>query len=189
VSGLRIAGAAAVCGVLAACPYLVALISPPGSMILIYLAQLPLFVAGLWLGVGASLLAGLAASLTLVAASTPMTAAVFAGLNAGPVALLVRQSLLARTNNGGAVQWYPPGLLTAWLTGLGLAAIAAALALFGGAEGVQAAAREVLAPVFNRSTRLVSTMNPSTGKVCVQGWERHGPATAELALNLGSSAK
>lgn len=151
MSGLRIAGAAAVCGVLAACPYLVALISPPGSMILIYLAQLPLFVAGLWLGVGASLLAGLAASLTLVAASTPMTAAVFAGLNAGPVALLVRQSLLARTNNGGAVQWYPPGLLTAWLTGLGLAAIAAALALFGGAEGVQAAAREVLAPVFNRS--------------------------------------
>jgi hypothetical protein len=45
------------------------------------------------------------------------------------------------------------------------------------------------APVLNRSTRLVSTMNPSTGKVCVQGWERHGPATAELALNLGSSAK
>jgi Predicted membrane protein (DUF2232) len=151
VSGLWSAGAAAICGVLAACPYLVALISPPGSVILIYLAQLPLFVAGLWLGVGASLLAGLAASLTLVAASSLMTAAAFAGLNALPVALLVRQSLLARTDNSGAVQWYPPGLLAAWLTGLGLAAIAAALLLLGGLEGVQAAGRDVLASALDRS--------------------------------------
>jgi len=136
---------------LAACPYLVALINPPGSMILIYLAQLPLFIAGLWLGVGASLLAGLAASLTLVAASSSMTAAAFAGLNAVPVVLLVRQALLARTDGVGTIQWYPPGLLVAWLTGLGLAAIAASLLLFGGPEGVQAAGRDVLAPALDRS--------------------------------------
>jgi hypothetical protein len=119
-------------------------------MILVYLTQLPLFVAGLWLGVGASALAGLAASLILVATSNLMAAAVFAGINAGPVVLLVRQALLARTDAEGVIEWYPPGLLTAWLTALGLAAIAASLFLLGGAEGVQAALRDVLAPVLRR---------------------------------------
>jgi Predicted membrane protein (DUF2232) len=144
------AGIVAFCGALGAGPYLVALTGPPGSMILVYLTQLPLFVAGLWLGVGAAALAGLAASLILVAASNLMAAAVFAGLNVVPVVLLVRQSLLARTGAAGEIEWYSPGLLTAWLTGLGLAAIAASVLLLGGPEGVQAALREVLAPVLSR---------------------------------------
>jgi hypothetical protein len=122
----------------------------PGSMILVYLTQLPLFVAGLWLGVGASALAGLAALLILIAASNLMAAAVFAGLNVVPVVLLVRQSLLARTDRGGEIEWYSPGLLTAWLTGLGLAAIIVSVCLLGGPEGVQAALREVLVPVLSR---------------------------------------
>ncbi len=108
-------------------------------MILVYLTQLPLFVAGLWLGVGASALAGLAASLILIAASNFVAAAVFAGLNAVPVVLLVRQSLLARTGAEGVIE-----------TGFGLAAIAASLLLLGGPEGVQVTLREVLAPVLSR---------------------------------------
>jgi hypothetical protein len=147
---LGVAGIAVFGGILAACPYLVALTSPPGSMILVYLTQLPLFVVGLWLGVGASALAGLAASLILMAVSNLMAAAVFGGLNAVPVVLLVRQSLLARTGAGGVIEWYPPGLLTAWLTSLGLAAIAVSLLLLGGPEGVQAMLREVLAPALSR---------------------------------------
>ena len=147
---LGVAGIAVFCGVLGACPYLVALTSPPGSMILVYLTQLPLFVVGLWLGVGASGLAGLAASLILVAASNLIAAAVFAGLNAIPVVLLVRQSLLARSGAAGVIEWYPPGLLTAWVTGLGLAAIAVSLFLLGGPDGVQATLREALAPALSR---------------------------------------
>ncbi len=150
MSRLGVAGIAALCGALGAGPYLIALSGSPGSVILVYLAQLPLFVAGFWLGAGASALAGLTASLILVAVSNLMAAAVFAGLNAVPVVLLVRQSLLARTGAEGAIEWYPPGLLTAWLTGLGLAAIAAAVILLGGPESVQAALREVLAPVLSR---------------------------------------
>jgi hypothetical protein len=138
------------CGVLGACPYLAALTGSPGSMIFVYLTQLPLFVAGLWLGVSASVLAGLVASLILLAASGIMAAAVFASLNAVPVFLLVRQALLARTGPEGMLQWYPPGLLTAWLTGFGLTGIATTLLLLGGPEGVQGELREVLAPVLNR---------------------------------------
>jgi hypothetical protein len=138
------------CGALGACPYLLALNSSPGSVILIYLTQLPLFAAGLWLGVSASVLAGLSASLILLAASGIMAAVIFASLSAAPVFLLVRQALLARAGPEGAVEWYPPGLLTAWLAGLGLAGIAATLLLLGGPEGVQAALRDVLSPVLAR---------------------------------------
>jgi hypothetical protein len=119
-------------------------------MILVYLAQLPLFVAGLWLGASVSALAGLAASLLLAATGNLVAATVFAGSNAIPVGLLVRQSLLARTVAGGAVEWYPPGLLTAWVTGLGLAATAAAFLLLGSPQDTQTALREVLAPVLDR---------------------------------------
>jgi hypothetical protein len=150
VSRLGVAGIAALCGALAVCPYLLTLTGSPGSVILVYLTQLPLFVAGLWLGVGASALAGLAASLILLAASDIMAGTLFAVLNAVPVVLLVRQSLLARTGADGVIEWYPPGLLTAWLTGLGLMGIAGALLLLGGPEGVQAALREVLAPALGR---------------------------------------
>jgi Predicted membrane protein (DUF2232) len=118
-------------------------------MILVYLTPLPLFVAGLWLGAGASALAGLAGSLLLAATSNLVAAAVFAGVNAVPALLLVRQSLLARPFPGGAVEWYPPGLLTAWLTGLGLAAIAAAVLLLGGPQETQTALRGVLTPVLD----------------------------------------
>lgn len=146
---LGVAGIAGFCGALGACPYLAALSGSPGSMILVYLTQLPLFAAGLWLGAGAAVLAGIAASLVLAVASGLMAAAVFAGMNAVPVALLVRQSLLARRDGEGALEWYPPGLLTAWLTGLGLAAVAAALLLLGGPQGVEAGLREVLAPAIS----------------------------------------
>jgi hypothetical protein len=150
VSRLGIAGIAALCGALGAFPYVIALTGSPGSIVLVYLTQLPLFAAGLWLGAGASALAGLVASLILLVASNLIAAAVFAGLNAVPVVLLVRKTLLARTVADGAIEWYPPGLLTGWLTGLGLAAVGVSLILFGGPEGMQAALREVLTPAVSR---------------------------------------
>jgi hypothetical protein len=122
----------------------------PGSIILIYLAQLPLFVVGLWLGVAASAMAGLAASLILATMGNLVAVAIFAGLNAAPVVLLVRQALLARPGADGAVEWYPPGLLTVWLTGLGMAATAAALFALGGPEGIGAELREMLMPALSR---------------------------------------
>jgi hypothetical protein len=119
-------------------------------MILVYLTQLPLFIAGLWLGVTAAGLAGLAASLILLVTSNFVAAAVFAGLNALPVVLLVRQALLARTNADGGIEWYPPGLLTAWLTGLGLAATTVVFLVFGGQAGVESALRETLGPALGQ---------------------------------------
>ncbi|MGH7031127.1 MAG: DUF2232 domain-containing protein, partial [Stellaceae bacterium] len=68
--------------------------------------------------------------------------------------LLVRQALLARSgpqgDPQGALQWYPPGLLTGWLAGLGLAGLAAALLFFGGPDGIEASLHHLLAPVIDR---------------------------------------
>jgi hypothetical protein len=151
LSRLGFAGVSVVCGALAAGPYLLVLTGSTGSMILVYLAQLPLFAAGLWLGTGASALAGLVAALILAGAGSLSAAAFFAALNVVPVVLLVRQSLLARTGasntvDGNAVEWYPPGLMTAWLTGFGLAAAAVTFVFLGGPQDMQAALRGVLAP-------------------------------------------
>jgi hypothetical protein len=150
VSRLRFAGVSVVCGVLAAGPYLLVLIGSTGSMILVYLAQLPLFAAGLWFGAGASASAGFVAALILASTGSVPAAGVFAVLNASPVVLLVRQSLLARTGPGNVVEWYPPGLMTAWLTGLGLVTAAVTFVFLGGPQDMQAALRDVLAPAVDR---------------------------------------
>ena len=114
-------------------------------MTFIYLTQQPLFAAGQWLGVEASLMAGVVGVGILVADSSLPTAAVFAGLNAFPVVRWVRRTLTARSDAGGGVDWDPPGLLI----GLGLAVIAAVVLVLGGLDGVRAASHE--APAFDSS--------------------------------------
>ncbi len=144
------------CGGLAACLYLAATFGTPGALLLVYMTQLPLFVAGLWLGVGAATIAGLTGATMLLATSDFVGAAVFAGLNVVPVVLLVRQALLARRRPDGTLDWYPPGLLTAWLAALALAGLAAALLVFGGAGGLEAALRGTIGAMLDRIGRVPS---------------------------------
>ncbi len=150
VGRLGNASSGALLGALAAGFYLAVLTGSPSAAILAYLAQLPLFAAGLWLGVEAAAAAGLTAAIVLLAASGMVAAGLFAGLYAIPVVILVRQALLARAKPSGELEWYPPGLLTGWLTGLGLAAFAAALLFLGGPGVVEALLRHALAPAIDR---------------------------------------
>lgn len=143
-------GAGAALGALGAALYLAVLTGSPGALILAYLAQLPLFAAGLWLGVASATAAAITASAALLAAGGLLAAGLFAGLYAAPIVLLVRQALLARTRPDGALEWYPPGLLATWLTGLGLVALAAAVLFLGGPGGIETMLRETLAPVIDR---------------------------------------
>jgi hypothetical protein len=149
---LAMAAIAAACGGASACLYLALLLGSPGAMILVYLTQLPLFLAGLWFGAGAAAIAGVSAAVVLLAASDVLAAAIFAALNAVPVVLLVRQALLARRNADGTLSWYPPGRLTVWLTALGILGIAAALLLLGGPDGLQATLRDIIARALDHLT-------------------------------------
>src|SRR5690242_21736264 len=106
---LGTAAIAVACGIAGGMLYLAVMLGTPGGLVLVYMTQLPLFIAGLWLGTGAAALAGLTGVLVLLAASDLLGAAIFAAVNAVPVLLLVRQALLARAGSDGAVLWYPPG--------------------------------------------------------------------------------
>lgn len=150
---LAAAAAAIACGVAGGLLYLASNLATPGALILVYMTQLPLFLAGLWLGAGAAAVAAVAGTLTLVARSDLLDAAIFAAVNAAPVVLLVRQALLARRRADGTLAWYPPGLLAAWLTALALAGIVVAVLLFGGPQGLHAALQEVVSQVLDRLAR------------------------------------
>jgi hypothetical protein len=149
MQGSRTAAAALLGGAAAASLFLSALTGSPGAAILVSLAPLPLFITGLWLGAGAAALAGLVAAAGVLSVAHDLSAPTFfAGLYAGPVVLLVRQALLARSGIGGALEWYPPGQLTAWLAGLGLGAVAAALLWLGGPQALQPLLEQALAPAL-----------------------------------------
>jgi hypothetical protein len=142
--------AGALLGALGAALYLAVLTGSPGALILAYLAQLPLFAAGLWLGVGSAVTAGVTASILLLGFGGLLAAALFAALYAVPVIFLVRQALLARQAPEGEFEWYSPGLLTAWLTALGLVALAGAVLLLGGPDHIETVLRDALAPAVDR---------------------------------------
>lgn len=137
-------------GSLGAALYLTVLTGSPAAVILAYLAQLPLFAAGLWLGVGCGAVACATAAAVLLAVGGSSAAAAFAALYAAPIVVLVRQALLARRGSDGLLEWYPPGQLTAWLTGLGLVALIGAVAFFGGPSNIEALLRDLLAPAIDR---------------------------------------
>jgi hypothetical protein len=150
MSRLATAAIAVACGAVAACLYLGIILGSSGALILVYMTQLPLFVAGLWLGTAAAAMAGAAGTVVLLLANDLLGAAIFAALNAGPVTLLVRQALLARQLADGSYAWYPPGLLTAWLTGIALGGIALAMLLLGGPDGLHTTLRDMVAGVLDR---------------------------------------
>lgn len=145
-----LAAVSAACGAVAGCFYLTVALGTPGGLILVYVTQLPLFLAGLWLGTTAAVIAGATGALLLLGASDLWGAALFAVLNAAPVVWLVRQALLARRQDDGKLSWYPPGLLAGWLTAMALGGIGGAVLLLGGPQSLQVELQAVVSQVFDR---------------------------------------
>jgi len=129
-------GLALLYGLASAIPLLIAL-SAPGGVLFMLLVPLPLFLSGLSMGPSAVTLSAVAACLALslmiivsaaqISGSLALALADGAGMFIGtaitlgvPVVVLVRQALLSRTTDDGSVEWYPPGPLVMWLTGIGV---------------------------------------------------------------------
>jgi hypothetical protein len=99
--------------------------------VLLYLAPLPLCLAGLGWGSAAALVAAIAGTFVVALSLGPVAAAIFALLIAAPTALLTHLALLSRplTSPQGqvtqAIEWYPAGRIVGWaaLIAGGLAAI------------------------------------------------------------------
>jgi hypothetical protein len=103
------------------------------SIIPMYLSPLPLFLIGLSYGGMAALVGGLSATAALALVGGPLLAIAFFLSNAAAPILLARVANWSRAfvdQNGQSVtEYYPTGLLFAWLSGLGIA-IALALTLY-----------------------------------------------------------
>ncbi len=125
---------AAVLGGISALLYL-SVVAMPGGVALASLTQTPLFLAGLALGFPAALTASAVAATAVTAAAGMIGGFAFALVNAVPVLVLVQRALLSRRASDGGVEWYPPGLLVTWLSGLAAMALALLLLLLASGEG------------------------------------------------------
>lgn len=98
------------------------------AVLLSFLVPVPLFMAGLGLGTMAGAVAAAVAAALVLIIQGPMAGALFAGKFAVPVAILVRQAMLSRTDDSGT-EWYPAGLLATTLSvvGLGMAVAISAI--------------------------------------------------------------
>ncbi|MGF1609362.1 MAG: DUF2232 domain-containing protein [Kiloniellales bacterium] len=124
-------------GVLSALPLLV-----PGGLLFALLSPLPLFLVGLSQGLRGVTIAALAACGITVLLAGPLGALSIAIVLAGPAVLLVRQALLNRPAPDGGLEWYPPGQMIIWLTGIGVVWMFLSIMLLGsGSEGIEATLR------------------------------------------------
>ncbi len=121
-------------GVLSAVSAMTLFGQTPGALIFVYLASLPLFMAGLSLGPRAVTLGGAVGFMATGLLGGGMAAGVFGLMQALPAWLVVKQSLLQQSAGapggqplpGGQPKWYPAGSTLCWLTMLAGAMLAVA---------------------------------------------------------------
>lgn len=113
-----------------------------GAIILAYLAQLPLFLIGLWMGFAGAGIAALAALLALAAAGGLIFALVYLVVNAVPAIAMTYLAQLNRTAADGSTEFLPPGMLIACLVGAASAGFMLLLILLSGTtEGAEGTLR------------------------------------------------
>jgi len=145
-------------GVLSAASALAFLTRAPGSLIIVYLASLPLFMAGLAIGPRAVAIAAAVGFMTSGLFGGAFIAGVFGLMQALPAWLLVKQVLLQRpTGPGGQTEWYPVGEALSWLTLLAAAMLAIVAITNAGGE------RGFLGMISLRLDELLHAMAPHLG--------------------------
>ena len=122
-------------GVLSAALHATLLTGSLASLMFAYLAQLPLFLIGLWVGAGGVALAGTVAAVTLAAAGGLTFALVYVLINVLPACAVTLLAQFNRPAPDGETEWLPAGALTTGLAGLGVVAFLAFCVLFGGEPG------------------------------------------------------
>jgi hypothetical protein len=168
---------AAVLGGVSAALYLSVIVTP-GGVFLASFTQTPLFLAGLALGLPAAVTASAVASLAVMTAAGLIGGLAYALVNAVPVLVLVQRALLSRRAPDGAIEWYPPGLLIVWLTGLAAVALAILMALLASGEGGIAGSvqrqLDAILPVFGANQEnmrpLLEAIAPIVPGMVVAAW-------------------
>ena len=130
--------------------YLALLAGSLGGMLFAYLSQVPLFLAGLGLGLTPAIVAGGLATVIVAVVGGIGSGVLFVASSVAPLLLLVRQALLSRPMPDGGVAWYPPGYLVAILAGMaGLGIVAAGVLLGEGENGLRGGVRDAVAGILD----------------------------------------
>jgi len=140
----------------------------PGAMMLVYLADLPLFLAGFAFGPQSAAISGAAGFMISGMLGGGLSAGIFGLLQALPVWLVVRQMLLQRpaimAAPGGTgtarpdehnVEWYPAGDMVCWLTML-----VAAIMLVATVAGLSGDHGSLSALISDNLDRILQAMTP-----------------------------
>lgn len=137
------------------------------GFVLSYVAPLPLMMAGLALGMGASVTAGLVGAVVVALGFGGMSALSFLAAAALPALVVTNRALLWRQPQDGPTEWYPPGLILAWLTAAVLALMCiGAILVAGHPEGVKGWVTETI----GRTLDLLATELPPDERPKVAGW-------------------
>ena len=149
------------------------------GMLLSYLAPLPLMMVGLHKGIGAVVVAGLAAMAAIVLVAGEFASLPYAVVAMLPSLVVVRQALLWRSPAEGSVEWYPPGLVLGWLTGTGVTLILIGVALIPGRPdgvengGVQAWVADTIGRTLDM---LASSLSVEQRHAAIDWWVPFFPA-------------
>jgi len=164
-------------GALSALLYLSVIVTP-GGVIMASFTQAPLFIAGLSLGLPAALMATAVASVSVMTAGGLLGGIVHTLVNALPVLVLLNRALLSRRAPDGGVEWYPPGLLVAWLSGLAAVTLGVLLTILamgqGGMAGSVHRQIDLILPMFGPNQEslrpLFEIVAPILPAIIVAAW-------------------
>ncbi|MGE4280621.1 MAG: DUF2232 domain-containing protein [Magnetospirillum sp.] len=137
------------------------------GFVLSYVAPLPVMMAGLGVGIGASVTAGLVGMVVVTLGFGEISALSYLVAAALPSWVVCNRAMMWRQPQDGPTEWYPPGLVLAWLTAtiLGLIMIGAFL-VTGHPEGIKGQVAETI----GRALDLLSTELPQEQRPQVAGW-------------------
>lgn len=120
------------------------------GVVLSYVAPLPLMMAGLGYGLGASVIAGAVGAAAVAVVVGGRSILPFLVAAALPALVVTNRAGLWRTAPDGSTEWYPPGLVLAWLTAVGLVLMLVGAALVSDhPEGIRAWVAEAIANTLN----------------------------------------
>ncbi len=129
------------------------------SLLLIYLAPLPLVIASLGWGPAIGLAAALTGTVFLGTIMGPVASVMFFLLYAGPPVLFARLMLMARTEEDGTVSHYPAGYLLAWIGAIAIGLVAFAHYVLASAQGgLPSVIEEVLPSMMPDAEALVQQL-------------------------------
>lgn len=174
------------------------LIGQSGSLaglFLAYISPLPLYMAALGLGGAAGFVAAAAGVVPVVLAGGFLAGIGYVAVTAAAATVLGHRAMLSRTNDQGAVEWYPTDGLASWLVAVGLAGYALlCIVLALQPAGLSGTVQEMLVDLTGRvpmeeKELFVKLFQPVMPGMAIAVWMLLQAVNGALAQRLLSAAK